>query len=70
MIDFYHGSVKENLLKLDVISKCNENPEIKCAYITNNYAYSLLYIRDMDINIVTAWVGDDGIVYYEEQFKN
>ena len=67
---YYHGSVNENLNKLETISKCNENPEIKCAYITDNYAYSLFYIRDMDINIVTAWVNKTGIACYEEQFEN
>ena len=70
MKKYYHGSVNPNLEHLDIISKCNENPNIKCAYITDNYAYSLFYIRDMDINIVTAWVNQNGIACYEEQFEN
>ena len=70
MKKFYHGSISANLKQLEIISKCNENPNIKCAYITDNYAYSLFYVRDMDINLVTAWVNKDGIVCYEEQFEN
>ena len=67
---FYHGSIKDNLTQLDIISKCNEEPEKKCAYITDNYYYALFYLRNLDINVVTAWVDEDNIVHYEEQFKN
>lgn len=70
MKKYYHGSINPNLINLDIISKCNENPSVKCAYITDNFAYSLFYIRDMDINIVTAWVNKEGIACYEEQFEN
>lgn len=70
MKNFYHGSVDGKLERLNVISKCHDKPEIKCAYVTDNYAYSLFYLRDMDINIVTAWVNKDGTVGYEEQFEN
>ena len=70
MKEFYHASVSGSLKQLDVISKCNEKPCEKCAYVTDNYYYALFYIRDMDINIVTACVNDDGLPCYEEQFKN
>ena len=70
MKKFYHGSTNANLTRLNVISKCNDNPSIKCAYVTDNYYYALFYIRDMDINIVTAWVNENGVACYEEQFEN
>lgn len=70
MKNFYHGSTNANLTCLNIISKCNENPSIKCAYVTDNYYYALFYIRDMDINIVTAWVDSNGVACYEEQFEN
>ena len=66
---FYHGSVDSNVKQLNPISKCHDNPFIKCAYCTDNFLYALLYIRDMDINIVTAGIKSDGLIYYEEQFE-
>lgn len=70
MKEFYHASVNPNLTQLSVVSKCHDNPNIKCAYVTDNYFYALFYIRDTDINIVTAWVNKYGKACYEEQFKN
>ena len=67
---FYHASIKDNLTQLDPISKCHDEPEKQVAYVTDNFAYALMYIRDMDINLVTCGIKADNIIYYEEQFEN
>ncbi|MFA6730476.1 MAG: hypothetical protein WCR95_05730 [Eubacteriales bacterium] len=40
------------------------------AYLTPNRAYALFYIIDKEINWVTCGVKEDGIVHYDERFKN
>lgn len=67
---FYHASLKDDLTELVPISKCFDDPSVKCAYVTDNLAYAFMYIRDMDINLVTCGVKEDNKVYYEEQFEN
>jgi hypothetical protein len=37
-------------------------------YFTGCRAYALFYIRDLEVNHVTCWVGKDGAVGYDEQF--
>ena len=37
-------------------------------YLTDNWAYSLFYIRDREIDFVTCGVREGGIVHFDERF--
>lgn len=62
----YHGTTVPGIEILGVNSLNREGRQI--LYLTDNWAYSLFYIRDREINFVTCGVGRDGKVYYEEKF--
>lgn len=64
----YHATTVPDLEILQANSWDREgNPVL---YLTDNFQYSLFYIRDLDINYVTCGVGTDGIVHYDEKFPN
>lgn len=64
----YHGTTEPDLTVLAANSKDREgNPAL---YLTNNYAYSLFYIRDRKIDFVTCGIHSDGKVYYDEKLPN
>lgn len=58
---YYHGTTTPGITEL------RANP---AAYLTPNRAYALFYIIDKEINWVTCGVKEDGIVHYDERFKN
>lgn len=62
----YHGTTVSGLEVLRAGSLDRDgNPVL---YLTNQYAYSLFYIRDREINFVTCGVSTDGTVNYDEKF--
>jgi len=42
----------------------------KVLFLTDNFLYSLFYIRDREINFVTCGVRESGIVHYDEKFPD
>jgi len=60
-MQYYHGSPVAGITAL-------VPPPGKTLYLTNNRAYALFYIRDLDVNWVTCGVAPDGAVHYDEQF--
>lgn len=64
----YHGTTVPGLDILRANSRDREGREV--LYLTNNFSYSLFYIRDREIDFVTCGVGKDGIVHYDEKFPN
>ncbi len=59
----YHGTTTSGITEL--------NPGHKSRlYLTDNYAYSLFYIRDREIDFVTCGIAGNGKVYYDEKFPN
>jgi len=58
----YHGSPVAGIETLTP-------PPGRPLYLTNNRAYALFYIRDMEVNWVTCGVRD-GVVVYDEQFPD
>lgn len=64
----YHGTTVSGLEILRPNSVDREgNPVL---YLTDNYSYSLFYIRDREIDFVTCGVREGGIVHYDEKFPN
>lgn len=64
----YHGTTEPNLKVLAAKSKDREgNPVL---YLTDNWAYSLFYIRDREIDFVTCGIHSDGKVYYDEKIPD
>lgn len=64
----YHGSTENGITELYPVSKDKDGNSI--LYLTDNYAYSLFYLRDRKIDFVTCGVAPDGKVYYDEWFPN
>ena len=64
----YHGTTVAGLETLS--AKTRRNEETPVLYLTDNWAYSLFYIRDREIDFVTCGVNADGIVCYDEKFHN
>lgn len=64
----YHGTTVSGLeiLRPNSFDR-NGDPVL---YLTDNFPYSLFYIRDRDIDFVTCGVREGGIVYYDEKFPN
>lgn len=65
---FYHGTTIQGIKSLSA-SSCNRDGK-SVLYLTDNWAYSLFYIRDRDINFVTCGVGSDGKVHYDEKIPD
>lgn len=64
----YHGTTVPDLEILRANSRDREgNPAL---YLTDNFSYSLFYIRDREIDFVTCGVDGEGIVHYDEKFPN
>lgn len=64
----YHGTTVSGLEVLRAGSLDRDgNPVL---YLTDNFAYSLFYIRDREISFVTCGVGADGTVNYDEKFPD
>ncbi len=63
----YHGTTVPGLDVLRAGSLDREGKPV--LYLTDNYPYSLFYIRDRDINFVTCGVNADGMVRYDEKFS-
>ena len=59
---YYHGS---NMPDIDEL-KCGGRDH--AVYLTHSRAYALLYIRDRDVDYVTAGFRADGTLVYEEWF--
>lgn len=69
----YHGSAIGGIAELKANSKLHST-QTDVLYLTDSLPYSLFYIWDPVHNLkngkhVTAWI-KNGIVYYEEQFRN
>ncbi len=69
----YHGSVVPNITELLTYAKSHDGKR-NILYLTDSLPYSLFYIWDSKHNFkkgkhITCWI-KNGIVYYEEQFKN
>jgi len=60
-MQYYHGS------PIAGIKTLTPTPS-KVLYLTNNRAYALFYIRDLDVNWGTCGVDADGVVAYDERF--
>jgi len=58
---YYHGTPIADITTL-------APPPGKTLFLTPCRAYALFYIRDLAVNHVTAWVGEDGVAGYDEQF--
>lgn len=66
---YYHGTNNGEIKVFKPISK-SHSQEKDVVYLTNIYSYALLYIRDMDLDFVTAYVNKENKVVYEELFFN
>ncbi len=64
----FHGTLEGGISVLSPLSKNGEGKPV--VFLTDNYAYSLFYIRDRSVDFVTCGVGADGKVHYEEWFPN
>ncbi|MBQ3527513.1 MAG: hypothetical protein IJA52_03050 [Clostridia bacterium] len=69
----YHGSITPRINKICANSTLHGS-DTKVVYLSDSFPYTLFYIWDSEQNIrqgkyVTAWI-KDGIVFYEEQFKD
>ena len=62
----YHGTTVPDMEILEANSRSREGGKV--LYLTDNFPYSLFYIRDRDIDFVTCGVGRDGVVHYDEKF--
>lgn len=61
-MDCYHGSTVPELTEL----RCGGPDSV--VYLTRSRPYALLYIRNRDLNYVTAGFRPDGTLIYEEWF--
>lgn len=57
----YHGTTVSGLDTLRTKSCDREGNEV--LYLTDNWAYSLFYIRERELDFVTCGVGDGGVVH-------
>lgn len=64
----YHGTTVGGLKTLSAKSRNKDKTPV--LYLTDNWSYSLFYIRDREIDFVTCGVDTDGIVHYDEKFQN
>lgn len=64
----YHGTTIPGLEVLKANS-CDRDGN-RVLYLTDNYPYSLFYIRDREIDFVTCGVWEGGIVHYDEKFRD
>lgn len=64
----YHGS---DIAGIDILipASCDQKGK-RVLYLTDNWAYSLFYLRDRKIDFVTCGIGPDGKVHYDEKFPN
>jgi hypothetical protein len=66
---FYHASNLGGLTELLPLSKMHGEDGFVC-YLSPDRAYALFYLRDMEINHVTAYIDKNSIAIYQEQFSN
>ena len=64
----FHGTTVEGLEFLTANSKDKAGDPV--LFLTDNFIYSLFYIRDREIDFVTCGVREGGIVHYDEKFPN
>lgn len=64
----YHATTVSGLHCLKTNSLDREGNQV--LYLTDNYPYSLFYIRDREIDFVTCGVREGGIVHYDEKFHD
>lgn len=64
----YHGTTVSGLETL-CAGSCDRQGK-RVLYLTDNWVYSLFYIRDRDIDFVTCGVGSDGVIHYDEKFPD
>ncbi len=64
----YHGTDAAVIHELRPVSTDREGRKI--AYLTDNFAYSLFYLRDREIDFVTCGVDKHGVVRYDEKFPD
>lgn len=64
----YHGTTVSGLTTLCADSHDGQGNRV--LFLTDNFSYSLFYIRDRDIDFVTCGVGSDGTVHYDEKFPD
>lgn len=64
----YHGSTENGITELSPVSKDKDGHSV--LYLTDNFAYSLFYLRDRKTDFVTCGVAADGKVHYYEWFPN
>ena len=66
---FYHGTMQAGLTELESRSK-DHGGGGPVVYATASAAYALVYIRDLEIDWVTAGVDAGGVVRYDERFED
>lgn len=64
----FHGTTEANLQILLPTSRDRQGDPV--LYLTDNRVYGLFYIRDREIDFVTCGVDEQGIVHYDEKFKD
>lgn len=68
IMKLYHGTTIPELEVLKANSVDRDGNRV--LYLTDNYPYSLFYIRDREIDFVTCGVRERGIVHYDEKFRD
>lgn len=64
----YHGSPMAGITELGTLSKTHDETASSAVYLAPNRAYTLFYIRDLEINYVTCGVTEQGYIRYDENF--
>ena len=64
----FHGSETSNIERLETRSIDKEGKPV--LYLTDNWVYSLFYLRDRDVDFVTCGVSSDSKVHYDEKIPN
>ena len=64
----YHATTVPGLDVLKANSHDRDGKPV--LYLTDNFSYSLFYIRDREIDFVTCGVREGGIVHYDEKFPH
>ena len=64
----FHATTVHGLKYLNPNSRDRDGNSV--LYLTDNFPYSLFYIRDREIDFVTCGVREGGVVFYDEKFPN
>lgn len=67
-MQLFHGTTEAGIEILRAESHDKQGNAV--VYLTDNWTYSLFYIRDRKIDFVTCGVDEQGIVHYDEKFKD